>query len=183
MNCKFLSDVLSSLANPTDHRQCESEDKSENKLFVTWPRNRTVIWLCARWPLNLSTHPAKFGGHRPCGWGNMMFWNCHVTTELKCRDFFGTHSCWVSTMLSLGSTDLVKVEIYCFLFVTWSLDRCVAWLCGWGPLALSHYPAKFGVHRPCESEDTTFFICHVTMILKCHITLWVGSPHPKSPPC
>ena len=108
----FLSDVLSSLANPTDHRQCESENKSENEVFVTWPRNRSVIWLCARRPLNLSTHPAKFRGHRPCGWGNMTFSNCHVTT------FFGTYSCWVSNLLSLGSTDLVKVEIYHFLIVT-----------------------------------------------------------------
>ena len=41
----FLSDVLSSLANPTDHRQCESENKSENEVFVTWPQNRSVIWL------------------------------------------------------------------------------------------------------------------------------------------
>ena len=52
MNCKFLSDVLSTLSNPTDDRQCESEDKSENKVFVTWPQ---------------STHSAKFEGNRPCG--------------------------------------------------------------------------------------------------------------------
>ena len=31
------------------------------------------------------------------------------------------------------------------------------WLCGWGPLILSHQPAKFGVHRPCESKDIKFF--------------------------
>ena len=80
----FLSDVLSSLANPTDHRQCESEDKSENEVSVTWPRNRSVIWLCARRSLDVSTHPAKYGGHRTCGWGNITFLNCHVTTELTC---------------------------------------------------------------------------------------------------
>ena len=39
------------------------------------------------------------------------------------------------------------------------------------PLILSHHPAKFGVHRPCESGDITFFICHVTSISKCHVTL------------
>ena len=43
-----------------------------------------------------------------------------------------------------------------------------------------HNPAKFGVHRPCESKDITFFICRVTTISKCHVTLWMGSPHPKS---
>ena len=25
-----------------------------------------------------------------------------------------------------------------------------------------------------------FFICHVITISKCHVALWVGSPHPKS---
>ena len=74
---------------------------------------------------------------------------------------------------------------------------------------LRHHPAKFGLHRPCESADTTFFdlsrdhaidvphefgvhgpcdsgnitffICQVTKILNCNVTLWLGSPHPKSP--
>ena len=84
----FLSDVLLSLANPTNHRQCESEDKSKNEVFVTWTQNRSVIWLCVILPLNLSTHPAKFKGHRPWGWGNTTFSNCHVTTELKCHGTF-----------------------------------------------------------------------------------------------
>ena len=39
--------------------------------------------------------------------------------------------------------------------------------------------SKFGVHRPCESGNVTFSICHVTTILKCHVTLWFGSPNPK----
>ena len=94
---------------------------------------------------------------------------------------------WDSFMLSkhpakFGSTGLVKVEIHRFLFVAWPLGRCVTWSCGWGPLILSHHPAKFGVYRPCESEDITFFICHVTMTSKCHVTLWMGlsilSDHP-----
>ena len=71
------------------------------------------------------------------------------------RDFFGTHSWWVSTRLSVGSTGLVKVEIYRVLFVTCPLGRCVRWLWGWGPRIPSHHPAKFGIHRPCESEDIT----------------------------
>ena len=29
----------------------------------------------------------------------------------------------------------------------WQRHRSAAWLCGWGPLILSHHPAKFGVHR------------------------------------
>ena len=50
-----------------------------------------------------------------------------------------------------------------------------------GFLILSHHPAKFGAQRPCESEDITFFICHVTTCLMCHMTLWMGfilSDHP-----
>ena len=37
---------------------------------------------------------------------------------------------------------------------------------GIGSLVLSHELAKFRIHRPCESGDITFFICHVTTISK-----------------
>ena len=51
-----------------------------------------------------------------------------------------------------------------------------------GFLILSHHPAKFGVHRPCKSEDITFFIYHMTTWSTCHMTFWVGclilSHHP-----
>ena len=43
-----------------------------------------------------------------------------------------------------------------------------------------------GMHRgytPCGSKNMTFLNRHVTTELKYHVTLWVGSPHPKSPPC
>ena len=36
------------------------------------------------------------------------------------------------------------------------------------------------VRRPCGWGNMTFFIFHVTTQLKCHVTLWVGSPHLKS---
>ena len=52
---------------------------------------------------------------------------------------------------------------------------------GGGSLVLSHELAKFRIHRPCESGDITFFICHLTTISKSHVTLWVGSSHLKSP--
>ena len=44
-------------------------------------------------------------------------------------------------------------------------------------LVLSQELAKFKIHRPCESGDITFFICLVTTISKCHVTLWVSSSH------
>ena len=97
---------------------------------------------------------------------------------------------WLFWGLFMLSKHLVKFGVHrscesgdIVLFATWPLGQCVTWLCGWSPLILSHHPAKFGVHRPCESGDITFFICHVTTISKCHVTLWVGSSPPKWPPC
>ena len=40
---------------------------------------------------------------------------------------------------------------------------------------------SFRVHEPCECGHKTFLICHVTTWLIRHVTLGVGSPHPKSP--
>ena len=45
-----------------------------------------------------------------------------------------------------------------------------------------HNPAKFVDLAPCESEDKILLTCHVTTILKCHVTSWVHFPVPKSPP-
>ena len=81
----------------------------------------------------------------------------------------------------LGAMGLVNVEIKRFWFVTWPRDWCVTWLFGWGSLILSQHLAKFGLHRLCESRNTTFFICHRTAKLKCHVTFWMVTPHPKSP--
>ena len=150
-----------------------------------WPRYWSVTWLCGWDPLILSHQPAKFGVHRPCKSKDIKFFDLsrdHVV-DVSCDFVHEISSSWATTLQSLGSAGIVKVEIYCFWFVTWPRDRCVTWFCRWDPIILSHYPAKFGVHRPRESGDITFFICHVTVISKCHMTLWVGSPHPKSPPC
>ena len=77
----------------------------------------------------------------------------------------------VTMLLGLLILWLVKVKIKYFWFDTCVHNWSVTWLCGWGSLILSHHPAKFGVHRLCESGDITFFICHVTTISKCHMTL------------
>ena len=80
-----------------------------------------------------------------------------------------------TTLLSLWALNLVKVKIKYFWFVTWPLDRCFTWLCGRGLFILSHHPAKFGIHRLCESGDITSLISHVTTWLMYHVTFWVGS--------
>ena len=149
----------------------------------------------------------------------MATWStCHMTCCVEC-------SYSITTLLSLWALRLVTEKIKYFWFVTWPLSQNIRWLCGWGPLILSHYPVKLGIHRPCESGDITFFICHVTIswcatwlcgwgplilrhhpakfrvhrpcesedktfsifhvttISKCHLTLWMGSSHPKWPLC
>ena len=78
----------------------------------------------------------------------------------------------VITLLSLWALNRVKVKIKYFWLVTWPLDRCFTWHCGWGLFILSHHPVKFGVHRPCESGDIMSLICPVTTKLICHVTLW-----------
>ena len=94
----------------------------------------------------------------------------------------------ITTLLSLLALRLMKVKIKYFWFVTWPTRKVSRDFLG-GYLIVSLYygpPAKLGVHRPCESGDITFFICRVQIkkyaISEFHVTLWVGSPHPKPPP-
>ena len=77
------------------------------------------------------------------------------------RDFVdGVPSSKVTTLLNLGSTGLVIVEISVFLFTKWPQYRSVTWLCGWGPLILSDHPAKFRVHRPYGTGNNG--ICNIS---------------------
>ena len=129
-----------------------------------WPRNRSVTWLCAWRPLNLNTHPAKFGGHMSCGWKNTMFLNCQVITGSNCHVPF-----WVGSphpesapCQVFSAMGLVNVNLQRFSFVRLPRYQNVTWLCGRGPLILNHQSAKCGVHRPCESEGITFFIYHLS---------------------
>ena len=143
--------------------------------FVTWPQNRSVTWLNGCISLILSHDLDKFGVYKIYESGNATFFICQVTTILKCHV-----TLWVGSLhpRPLGSIGLVKVEIKRFWFFTWPRNQCVMWFCRWCPFILSYYPAKFGVHRPCESVNITFFICQVITILKCLVILWVESPHP-----
>ena len=92
------------------------------------------------------------------------------------RDRGGTwHIGWsllilVTILWSLRTLYLVKVKTKYFWFVTWTQNWSVTWLCAWISIILNHHPAKFGVHRPCESGDINFLICHVTTWSMCHVT-------------
>ena len=97
---------------------------------------------------------------------------------------------------------LYKLHIFNVIIISWNLsffkeiastrsetnvhdllDSCngMAWL-RWldrGSSHSSHHPAKFIDLVTCESEDKIFLVFHVTTQFKCHVTLWVGLPHPK----
>ena len=124
----------------------------------------TFLVLVGIFVFILASTSFPFTSRRPCAWRNMRFFIFHVTTQLKCHVTF-----WVGSphpdsapYQVLGARGLVNVEIKRFWLDTWPRDQCVMWLYRWGPIILSHHPAKFGVHRPCESKDMTFLICHVT---------------------
>ena len=124
-------------------------------------------------------HKLSFTSRKPCSWGDMTFLIFHVTSQLKCHVTF-----WVehphpdsAPYQVLGFMNLVNVDIKRFWFVTWPHDWYVTWPWAWGPLILSPQPAKFGTHRPCESGDITFFICHVATWSMCHVTLYVRCSH------
>ena len=145
--------------------------------MTAWSRWHLTCWVVSS---HFSHHPAKFVDLVPCERENKIFLTCHVTTQLTwlCGwifltlsphpAMFGVHTLYESGNITFFSCQVTTMSKY---------------LCRWGPLILSHHPAKFRVNRPCESGDIKFFICHVITILKCHVTLWVGFPHPKTPPC
>ena len=73
--------------------------------------------------------------------------------------------CKVTTLQSVVAICLAKEEIFCFLFVMWT--HVTTWSEGLVTflvisLITSHYPAKFGDHRPCGRWDILFLVCHVT---------------------
>ena len=70
----------------------------------------------------VSQHPAKFGGHRLCRRGDILFFICHLTS---CDHMVGG-SCnimcelpllQVTILPSLVVTGVVEVKIFCFYFI------------------------------------------------------------------
>ena len=79
----------------------------------------------------------------------------------------------VINLLLLWALNRVKVRIKFFWCVTWPLDRCFTWLCGWALFILNHQSTEFGIHRSCESGVITSLMCHMTTWFVCHVTLWI----------
>ena len=198
--------LLIPILKPLDSERqlCKQISKLVTIYFIS-----TFLVLVSIFVFILASTSFLFTSRRPCGWRNMTFLIFHVTTQLKCHVIF-----WVcppypdsAPYQVLGARVLVNVEIKRFWLDTWPRDRCVTWLCKWGPLILSHYPGlvkveihrflfvmgpwywnftsicgwghlilshhygKSGGHRPSESGDITFLICHMTTRSICHVTL------------
>ena len=98
------------------------------------PCDQRVEWLYRQDPIEVSFHPAKFGGHRHSGRGNIMVFVCHVTNAFSL------------------SRDLARPS-----------DQRVKWLYRQEPIEVSYHPAKFGGHRHSGRGDITVFVCHVTL--------------------
>ena len=80
----------------------------------------------------------------------------------------------------------MKVEIKRILFGKSPRYRSLTWLCGWGPLILSHQPDKFGVHRPCESKDIKWqrgwcvmWLCRWDLLILSHYSAKFGVCRPS----
>ena len=169
--------LLLPVLKPLDsHRQlCKLISELVTIYFIS-----TFLVLVGIFVFNLASTRFPFTSRRLCAWRNMTFFIFHLTTQLKCYMSF-----WVgpphpdsAPYHVLGARGLVNVEIKCFWLNTWPRDRCAMWLCRWGTLILS-LPAEFGVHRPCENGNITFFICHLMhrpcdsgdiKFLICHMT-------------
>ena len=162
--------LLLPILKPLDSQRqlCKRISKLVTIYFIS-----TFLVLVGIFVFILASTSFPFTSRRPCAWRNMTFFIFHVTTQLNCHVTF-----WVCPPHSdsapyqvLGARGLVNVEIKRFWLDTWPRDWCVMWLCRWGPLILSHHPVKFGVHRPGDSGDIKFLICHMNMRPMCHVTL------------
>ena len=68
----------------------------------------------------------------------------------------------------------------------WSGDERIIWLYGWELLKVKCHTAKFGDHSNCGIGDITTLACFVISqnhVIKGLWSLWLGTPHSKSPSC
>ena len=63
-----------------------------------------------------------------------------------------------------------------FISIFLVLDGIFVFISGEHKLSVT---SQFGDHRLCSWGNMTFLNCHVTTGSMCHVTLWVGPPHPE----
>ena len=130
--------------------------------------------LHANFPFVISHHPAKFGGHKPCRRGDILFFICNMTS---CDNIIrslvtllvGSHctplSCQVWWSQVLWKRRYFNFSLLCDL--TWLYCQTVTWHYRWVSLITSDYPVKFGDQRPCGRGDIKLSFCHVTSLDWC----------------
>ena len=136
------------------------------------------MWLSGLSFLIVSHHSPKFGVHGPYENGDITLFILPRDHDIEeSHDFVGgVLSFKVTTLLSLGYIGLVKMGILRFSFVIWPRHRRVTWLCGWGLFILSHHPAKFGVHRPCRTQNNNVINIRSNSSANCNSSAEVPMP-------
>ena len=113
-------------------------------LFLMWPHDQVVMWLHGWIPLTLRYHPAKFGGHRSCRRGDIVFLIWHMTSHdhmvRGLCDFIGAHK-------SFGRRD----AMFLICHVT-SRDHMIRWPCN----SMSGFPSSIwevtSLHVLCQFQ-------------------------------
>ena len=98
-------------------------------------------------------------------WGLVQeIWHFWIVTWLLDRNatwpYEWAPSHWVITLPSFGGHGPHECQDITFLIGRMTTWWIVMWLWGWGFLILTHYPAKFGVHRPYGSGYTG--VCNIS---------------------
>ena len=133
-------------------------------------RDQRLIWHYGWVSFIISCHSAKFGGHQPCGRGDILFLIYHLNscdyglqghmTLLVSFHYYKSPSCQVCWPQALRKR---RNFIFClWRDLTWLRSQRVMWHYGWLSLLISDYPAMFGDHRPFGRGNIELSICHLT---------------------
>ena len=115
----------------------------------------------------VSEHLAQFGVQRSCASGDIMHLICHVTSQDNLIErSYGlvgeSSSQCVTTLASLVTTDILRVEMFLICHITLR-DHNFEGLCFFkgGSPSVTDYPAKFSDNTHCGRGDIMVLVCHV----------------------
>ena len=124
------------------------------------------------WVFPCLVSPAEF-----CGLALVNIWRFSKSTRPRDQQVTGRNKWGLFTLThnptKFDDIGLVKLEMYLFANIMWSVDRWAKWLDGRGQLNLSHTLAKIGGHCPSESKDKALLAYHMITWLMSHVTRWV----------
>ena len=113
---------------------------------------------------------AIFGGHRPCGKGDIKFLICHkipydhvfrmLCVIMGCVPLIiSHHPAKFGGHRRCARWDFVLTLLRDLMCLS---GLIVTWHCSWVSIIISDYPAMFGDQRPCGRGDRKLSICYVT---------------------